>query len=370
MAENPQNSPRMPYSSEEPRASLISNILAISGFIILIVVVIWGLVNLASLSRGWFSAFFGEESAIEVSAPEVANSGSPFTLSWEYEEPAEGIYTFLYPCHSGLQFRTPGPVGGVNSIPCGAAFTVASENNELALTPILERDEALDVPLSIIFMPSATGTQAQGSATVNISPASSPAPTPPSATPAPQPNPSPSPATPSPAPAPSTPADLSVRIISVSVDPGGNGIATFDITNVGGRSSGTYYFTAQLPVVSGQTYSSPAQSSLSAGSYIRNTLRFSGAVGGTFSVTITTPDANGANNYAAQGVNAPYGGAYNTAPAAPSYQYGYDYSYQQYGQMYAPTQYQGYPYEMYPSNYQYQPYTQYSPYSTYYPYAY
>src|SRR3989344_4511322 len=98
-ADPPSSTSRASYTPEEPKTSLASNILAIVGFIILIVVVIWGLVHLASLSRGWFSSFFGESAAaIEVTAPKSATSGTPFTVSWKYEEPTEGSYALLYPC--------------------------------------------------------------------------------------------------------------------------------------------------------------------------------------------------------------------------------------------------------------------------------
>ncbi|MBI2610857.1 hypothetical protein HYW60_02900 [Candidatus Kaiserbacteria bacterium] len=371
MAEPQQSTPRTPYTPEEPKANLASNILAIVGFIILIVVVIWGLVNLASLSRGWFASLFaGGEAVIEVTAPESATSGTPITISWEYDKPTSGTYAFLYQCASGLGFQTPGVVGMVG-IPCGAAFTIGGEEKSISLTPYLSAREPLDVPLSILFMPSATGTQAQGSAAVRISPLSSvtPSPTPiPTGAPEPTPEPTPTPE-PEPAPSPRLPADLSVRIISVSVDMSGNGIAIFDITNVGGTDSGTYYFSASLPTQTGYTYASPAQNPLAREAHIVSTLRFSQARGGVFSVSITTPDANASNNYASQTVTAPYGNyydSYNYLPTgqAGNYPYNYGTMYPQYGY-----QYQTYPYT-YQQPYQYPSYTQQYQYSTYYPYAY
>ena len=383
---------RTTHTVEEPQSSLLSNILAIVGFIILIVVVIWGLVNLAGVSSTWFSSLFGKsENVIEVTAPKSAKSGESFSISWKYKEPTPGTYAFLYQCQGGLQLQTPGPAGGMNGIPCGAAFTIASVNNTVSVTPLLSGNSELDVPVSIIFMPSATSTdstsspqassgkateQAQGSATVRILPSETPAldstgspqaePTP---TPAPTPTPTPAPA-PVPAPAPKTPADLSVRITSVTTDGYGNGTAVFDIVNVGGTSSGTYYFTANLPTQSGYTYTSPAQSSLAPGSHIISTLRFSQAASGVFSVSITTPDSNQSNNYASQSLNAPYYNSYNYNYNNYPYQYQAQYSSASYPSQY---QYQTYPnsYQYsYPQNYQY-PYTyQQYPYTQQYPYAY
>jgi len=387
MAEASQSAPHTSYVPEEPKPSLASNILAIVGFIILIVVVIWGLVNLAGISRSWFSSLFPKsDSVIEVEAPESAISGTPFTLSWKYDEPSEGTYAFLYQCESGLAFQTPG-VAGIVGIPCGAAFTTGGEEKHISLIPYVSRNAPLDVPLSIIFMGSATGTQAQGSTSVRISPllATTPAPT---SSPEPKPAPPPTP-TPTPisstrpeqaTPAPKLPTDLSVRIISVSIDASGNGVATFDIANIGGTSSGTYYFGATLPtsafaqgyggtMQTGYIYTSPAQSPLAPQAHVVSTLRFSQARGGTFSVSITAPDANGSNNYASQTVNSPY---------APSSAGGYGWAQPGFG---GTMQYQMYPYTyQQPYMYQYQSgfapsyggqyYSQQYPYSTYYPYAY
>lgn len=344
---------RTPYAPEEPKPSFLSNILAIIGFVILIVVVIWGLVHLASLSRGWFSSLFGESNAaITVTAPETATSGTAFDITWRYDEPTEGSYAFLYPCQSGFQLQTPGMGGAMNGIPCGAALALANDVNTLSLTPYLTGSDALAVPLSVIFMPNATGTEAQGSATVTVAPSATPAPAP---APAPTPTPTPSyssstyssatSATYSPA----TPADLAMRIISATVDANGNGTIVFDITNVGGSSSGTYYFTANLPTVSGYAYVSPAQTFMTAGARVRNTLRFTGARSGVATVSITTPDTNAANNHASQVVSGEY------------YNYNYEYQYGVYPayQYTYPTYQPQYPYT-------YQPY----PYSTYYPYTY
>src|SRR3989338_2282134 len=114
MADSQQSS-RVAYVQEEPKASLASNILAIAGFIILIVVVIWGLIHLANISRTWFSSLFGSNAAIEVTAPESATSGIPFNLSWTYDEPVDGTYAFLYQCETGLAFQTPGALGTFNN---------------------------------------------------------------------------------------------------------------------------------------------------------------------------------------------------------------------------------------------------------------
>lgn len=252
------------------------------------------------------------------------------------------------------------------------------------------------MPLSIIFTPSlpaqagpsVTETsastqnseiqQAQGSFMIKISPAEAPTPaSAPTSSPTPTPRRRELDATrkpdysPNHSQSPKTPADLSVRITSVTTDEYGNGIATFDIANVGGKSSGTYYFTANLPTASGYTYSSPAQISLSPGSHIVSTLRFSNTTSGVFTVSITTPDINQSNNYASEPLNTPYYNSYN-------YNNNYPYQYSPYSQNFGGTQQAQYsvasypytytsgyntmqPYQTYPYNYQY---------TQQYPYAY
>ena len=334
---------------DESKGGLFSNILAIVGFIILIVVVIWGLVNLAGISRSWLSYFFEKsESAIEVSAPKSATSGEAFMVSWKYNPPVAGTYAFLHQCQNGLQIQTPSPIGGMNTIPCGAAFTLPGENNEVSLTPQMSGSKTLDVPLTIIFMPSATGTRAQGSANMAIAPVSNSAPTesvtlPTQATPAPQKTFTPASKT------NTSPADLSVVITSASIDASGQAVVTFDISNVGGSTSSTYSFSATLPSYEQSTYSSPVQSALPPGGHILNTLRFSAPFPGTFSVTITGTDSNPANNSASQILTASYG----------SYNYNSDYSTQYSSAYYSQT----YPAHQYP-------YVQYSPYSPFSPYTY
>jgi len=399
---------------EEPKVNLLSNILAILGFIIVITIVLWGLIHLGTISSSWFSSLFSRKSAnaITVSAPLTSPSGVQITISWKYNPPTKGTYAFLYQCRSGFQFQTPGPAGTPNTVPCGAAFTVSGSDNALSLTPFLYGTSTLAVPLSVIFMPSASGTQAQGSATITITNGvitAAPAPVPVVETPAPAPAPTPA-AAPQATPRPALPADLAVRGLSVSSDASGAAVATFDIVNLGGTASGSYSFTAQLPTVSGYTYTSPVQSSLSPGSHVVNTLRFTQAQSGAVSVNVIPggADANSGNNYASQTLNAPYsnynnqyapgygtqylpiGQAGNTMttynagyyPSSYQYQQNYPYSYQ----TSPPPPYSTYPgqghywYEIYPYNQAVQPYPYYyqnpnyywqqQSYSTYYPYAY
>jgi len=298
------------HTHGEPKASLVSNTLAIVGFIIVIVIVLWGLFHIATLGAPWFSSLFGKGSdSIQITVPAGVTSGTPFAITWKYSTSEKGSYAFLYQCKDVAHFQSV--VGGATTtIPCGAAFSIPTTNNSLTLTPQLSGTASTSVPLSIVFIPSATTSkQVQGSATVVVNPRTTP-PTviQPATTTSTTPVTPVIPTTPTP-PVATGPTDLSVQIVSVVPDGSGGAIATFDIGNIGQSSTGVYTFTAQLPTADGYLYNSPTQSSLAPGDHIVNTLRFSQAVSGIFSVVVDSTTKNELrtdNNYAFQQVSMPY----------------------------------------------------------------
>ncbi len=105
----------------------------------------------------------------------------------------------------------------------------------------------------------------------------------------------------------SGPAQLSVRVISGNINANGDGTVTFDIANIGGSPSGSYYFSAQLPTAQSYPYQSPLQTSLAPGSHITSTLNFTDAAsgGGLFSVTIEGNAANSSSDYATMQIPGP-----------------------------------------------------------------
>ncbi len=312
-------------TSSGEKASLLSNILAIIGLIILVIIIVWGLVHVAELSSGWFTSIFPASGpSIKVSAPSDAASGAPVTLSWNYSTTAAGSYAFLYQCQSDFQFAVINTTNNTASgIPCGAAFQITPTNQSIQVLPLLSGTSSVSVPFSILFVPT-SGTQVEGSATMTIHPGSGIATTQSTSavkttvqTPAVT-------ATAThvaTARTYSSPADLAVHVISANIDQYGNAVVTFSVSNIGGTRSGSYSFTAQLPT-SGYSamapYASSIQAPLPVGGYIVNTLRFSQATGGVFSVALTANDANQSNNYASQLMS---------GLQTPNYGYGYNYNY-------------------------------------------
>jgi hypothetical protein len=209
------------------------------------------------------------------------------------------------------------------NIPCGAAFSVASAATTMILTPTLTGAASVKASLSIVFIPAAaTGTRVQGTAVVAIDGGSNGA-----AKEATAPTPKvekttaiPAPAKQTPKPVQASPADLSVTIVAIGIiDPMSGQFVNrppmyaedmaaveFDIANVGGSASGSYYFEANLPTQTGYTYTSPLQSSLAHGDHVLNTLRFTQVAqnGGIVSIQVdpsgTIREAAKGNNYASQ----------------------------------------------------------------------
>ena len=286
-----------PAAAVQERSSLLYNIVATVGLIIVLIVLIWGLFHLATLLSPWFSSLFTSKTtapqALHVSAPASATSGTPITVSWSYTTTAKGTYAFLYSCNDSLRFETAGTGGTTNAIPCGAAFTVSGSS--VKVTPTLSGTKSINEPLSILFVPSQAGAEVQGGATVTINPAAVSAPAVSQSVSATH----------------AGPADLSVVILSAVVDQTGLATVVFDIANGGTGDSGSYNFQAYLPTRTTYTYSSPVQSSLAPGSHIVNTLRFTQATPGAVSIIVdpssSVNDSNRTNNYAAQNLSMPYG---------------------------------------------------------------
>ncbi len=324
------------------KPGVVANILAIVGFIILIIIVIWGLLHIISLSSPWFSDMFNSgKKEITVSAPAQVPSNAPFNVTWKYSTSNRGTYAILYQCATGLKISVDN-----NPIPCGAAYTLGNATGSASMLPTLTGTTSVMSSISVLYIPSAAGTtgpEATGNVNVKIvtggaaqTPVTTPTPVvenpnPVVETPVTTPKPTPVVTHPTPAPRPVTPADLSVRIVAVGVidqytgafvarapySPSEVSAVQFDIQNIGGSPSGSYTFQAQIPTTQPYTFASQVQPSLGAGAHVINTLRFTPAVNGTFSVTVSASDARQSNNYASQWVT----GAYNQYPTYPQYQY-------------------------------------------------
>ncbi|HUO50848.1 MAG TPA: hypothetical protein VMU25_04785 [Candidatus Paceibacterota bacterium] len=315
---------QQPVHAEEKKSHLWSDILTIIGFAIIFIIIIWGIVHLVSLVSSNFSSPSGRQTTgLQVTAPTSAKSGEPVTVTWQYTPSTDGGYAFVYQCQPGLGFKIQTGTSTSMQVRCGSALELPNGNNSIVVTPELTATSSVSDSISIVFIPRTGGAGVQGAATISISPAQK---------------------TTSNASGSGTtkttqhvthtenynagPADLAVRIISVSIDSTGAGVATFDIGNIGGTTSGSYYFTAQLPTAVPYPYQSPLQSPLGPGDHVQNTLRFTDLMpgGGLFGVSIVNGDNSPANDTASQFLSAPYTQpGYNYAPQPytvyPTYNY-------------------------------------------------
>lgn len=242
----------LPSPQESAGMSLLSNTLAVIGFIILIVIVVWGLLHIVSLSSFSLGSWLNSSPKSTVTAPKNATAGTPTAPAWK-----------------NIQTSAGAP----------------------AQQPVVEKPAVKKTTPAYSYSygaQSSSGLPAAGGQSNLVAHAAS------------------------------GPADLSVHIITIGViDPPSGALINraptspndivaveFDIANVGGTSTGSWYFQALLPVPPPNTYTSVAQISLKPGEHIVNTLRFSQAIPhGTFTV-IADPinqvvESNKTNNTAA-----------------------------------------------------------------------
>jgi hypothetical protein len=311
-----QQPPAAP-AQEERKSSLFTDILTIVGFAILFIIILWGLVHLFQLVSSSF--LNGNPSAtIQVNAPAQVTSGEQVTISWSYSPAAAGSYAFLYQCQNGLTFDLQTSTSSKSAIPCGVAYTTPNQNNSVTLTPMLSATSSVEDTVYVVFIPRAQGSRVQGDASMTVEPAAK------SASTKTSPRSSGTGAAKYAGTGYAGPADLSVRIVSAYVDQSGAGVATFEIANVGGSTSGSYTFSAQLPTMPAIPYFSPQQAPLAPGAYVTSTLRFTDVApgGGSFSVSINGNDANASNDYASIQLAAPYyNNSYNYPQPYPTYTY-------------------------------------------------
>lgn len=297
-------------ADQDQAPGLLANILAVAGFFILIVIIVWGAYHLLRLTGTGLSSLFSRFSngeAITLSLPNSpVQSGKAFTLSWTHTAQENGSYAFLYQCKSGFRFDITTPAGAQASIPCGNAFTVGSSHS-VSLTPNLAGTSSTDVPLTVVFVPNATSTaeRPQGTGTITVIGSATSTTTTTTGT------------TTRPTGVTGTTgtntgsakpgiADLQVTILATGViDAYGNFVARqpmhqdeiaavkFDIGNRGTAATGAWHFSVQLPLQGGYVYTSPVQMNLSPGSHIENVLRFKPiqSGGGPITVLIDTTNA-------------------------------------------------------------------------------
>jgi hypothetical protein len=294
--------------------------IAIRIVIIIVVIVILLLVSFAMVrfvpkvisSLGNFRNIFGiskEELEISLDKKEIAD-GEETTLTYEQKGgKAEGYYVLSYSCGhidsdtTSLEVRQ-GDEG--EALLCDDPITIGQAatgtlSGEVILTPSIEssKDQVLDITVSHVI-DSATVSKDSVILTVagnenreddnnengddsgDHSGDQASAPTLNRPTPS---RPTPTYST--------TPARLNVRMGAVNVDRNGKASVTFYVTNTGGRSSGSWRYSATLPRSVGQTsVTSTYQPSIPAGGTSTMFITFGNAEAGTINVYVKGDQAS------------------------------------------------------------------------------
>jgi hypothetical protein len=283
-------------TEEEQKPSLVKNILTIFAFIIIVIVGVWGAVNVVRLAPSLFSAlispFSKSDTELLLSAPEEAKSGTLVTVSWEHTARDDGFYTFSYGCRPNVAFVTPTANDTETPLACDTPYTISAEDEKQIR--IMPRSTVVqtEVTLAVSYTDEDEDVIAEGTAAMTIL------------------NPTVSPGdggengdgtSGEPKPPQVSAPDLRVRIINFGildpntrafipqsiVRPTDTAAVRFEVANIGSRGTGGWLFTATLPTEPARSYSSTLQQSLNPGDRIEYTLSFSNITtgGGTFRIT-------------------------------------------------------------------------------------
>lgn len=332
----------MPEKTNTP----LKNVLAIGGFIILLIIGVWSAIQVITFIPRLFSAdgteatraaqetrLLAEPSAVET------HSGEALSVSWTRPADQEGIVSFSYACEDGFYFEVSG-----EPVPCNLPYRLNDDVTQLAITPVLAGTDvpSLEVPFAITFTdtngesvrdthtltvhnetdptqqttPGGQGADGEAATTNNEDTPQAQAADPlegmtvtPSRQDSTQQRTTTSyGGTTRTAPIVSDPygmPDLSVELISIGtigyngifqpsyvVRPSDRGALTFAVTNRGTKESGPWYFHAQLPIAGGYPLHSGAQTSLAPGSRAEIRITFDQLTPGNHVVSVYVDPRN------------------------------------------------------------------------------
>jgi hypothetical protein len=315
-----------------------TRVLAIIGFVALIVIGMWGSVQVARAVPTTLSSiaaaivsitsiFVPATETITLSAPSLSVvSGTPLTLTFDHNKKSvDGSYAFRYSCADGVSFA--GPAGTTtDTIACNIPYRFAINGNTVTVTPVSTANRFVDVEVFVDFTPTGAATPTvTGSTVVTVeNQAVSTSPT--TVTPTPQKpvvhNPQPGTQTTNTYPitgtgtAASNPngfVDLAPRVIEIGVIDKTTGIFTasstparnpsngrvavrFAIENLGTKTSPQFAFNAVLPTYPAYIFSSDMQKELAPGDRIEYTIGFDSFVDASQGDVVINVDPTGGIN--------------------------------------------------------------------------
>lgn len=333
------------------------NIIAIIGFILLLIIGIWSAIQVIKIVPRLFSDTgvtttqtvnnnndieLGDKDIVIELSKDTVNSGELVAINWARNGDNDGILSFAYACEEDFYFQVLG-----QAIPCNAPYKLIADDTSLEVTPIATKAN-VEAALAITYT-NTDGESARDTKTLAVRNTLVVTDT---ATPSQQTNqaddtqnsarpiepevvitkPSSKSDTIIPykpviretirVPRTSDPygtADLRVEIVAVGdINPYGafepqsvvhqyaRGAVKFKVTNLGTKQSGSWFFSAVLPTQGGYSFNSQAQQSLMPGSSTEIFMTFDQLVPGVHTFTVYVdpqnyiPEWNEQNNVAAQ----------------------------------------------------------------------
>ncbi len=300
------------FQSTPTKRGAVVKVLAILGFIVTVLVIIWLIItgikhaptafnSLAEMARGIQNYRPVTEITLELEK-DVVNSGESFQISWTNVKQA-GEYHFSYNCTDGISLEVRGGDGTLVPVRCTEVLTLPSDVHGLFLSVTSDAMRFTDVPLGVTFTNEKKDAEIKGESKVTVVNATIPTKEQPIVV-------TPEPAKPvvTSTPKPTTPVYVAptpqapiITFVYPESDPHGytdlkattlgSGIlygntftytsefdedlrnaVRFDIKNIGTKTSGSWTFKTTLP--NGQTYTSKSQKGLKPNEHVEFTMGF------------------------------------------------------------------------------------------------
>ena len=300
------------FGGEPTKRSVPVKLLAILGFIVTVVIIVWLIIMGIKQAPALFSSLAGMARGIQNYHPvteitlelekEVVNSGESFQISWTDVKQA-GEYQFSYSCTDGISLEVRSGDGTLVPVRCTEVLTLPGDVHGLFLSVTSDAMRFTDVPLGVTFKNNENDAEIKGESKVTVVNATIPTTEQPVVV---KPEPvkpvvvsTPKPTTPVyVAPKPQAPIITYVYpesdpkgYIDLKVTTLGSGILygntftsisdfdedlrnaiKFDIKNIGTKTSGSWTFKTILP--NGQTYTSKSQTALKPNEHVEFTMGF------------------------------------------------------------------------------------------------
>lgn len=309
--------------THEDRKAAVLKTLAIIGFVAAVIITAWLAVQAVRLLPAAFSTLAtlieSRENATEdlevIGTESIVNAGQTLTVSWT-PLTQSGTYTFSYECAEGVSATITGARGEMSAVGCDTEIALPEGEHRMAITFASEKRRFTDVKYAIGFIPEGSDTllHERANTITVVNPTISARGVATEETPETVPEVEETPAAePEVRPA-TTPgyADLAVSLVSLTVydahthtavpaysaKRGDRVAAQFSVTNLGGQTSGIWYFDATLPSADTTTFLSPAQDPLAPQAGRLFTLEFTaGGTAGALGIEVAGGnDGNAANN--------------------------------------------------------------------------